>query len=465
MVKASPFNSEVPQVSYPLGLMYLASYLRSSQPDHEIELLDLRCHRKPLELLVERLDGMKPDIVAISALTAEGETLHRIAAIAKEHDPDSVVIVGGPHITACTSYVGEDGNIDVLVMGEGEETFVELVTAVQEGTGFRGIPGTAVLVDGRVEWGPARELIQDLDIIPYPAWDLVDIDVYSRFGRTGNVKRGRFLPLFTSRGCPFRCYYCCNVFGKTYRTRSAENVIGEVREIVDRFDVRDIEILDDIFNLDLERAKTICRGILDLDLLIAFPNGVRADRLDHELICLLAEAGTTNMAVAIETSSQRLQKKIGKNLDVDRVKQAVVWANEEGIMTVGYFMLGFPTETREEMLDTIEFAVNMDLFFASFFIVTPNPGTPLWDQVMGDTDLSTVRFSEYNVFSGYYNLTDLSGAELRKLQRLAYRRFYWRKKWKILGSLFRLRVDWRNAMWLWVRRMFGRGLLRSKKAD
>jgi len=464
MVKGASFNNEIPQVSYPLGLMYLASFLREKQDNHQIELLDLRCHKRPYTLYKDRLAEFSPRVIAISALTCEAESLHRTAEIAKTMNPECTVIVGGPHISACTSDVIQDLNIDILSIGESEETFAEIIAAIDQGESFEGIRGIAWRnSEGNIVWENPREPIQDLDTIPYPAWDIIDIDTYAKHGRAGNIKRGRFLPLFTSRGCPYGCFYCHNLFGKRFRARSPENVIGELRLMVEKYGVHDIEVVDDIFNLDLDRAKAICRGILDLNMLLVFPNGLRADRLDQELIHLMAQAGTTNLAVAVETASPRLQKTICKNLDLDRVKEAISWADSEGIITNGYFMLGFPSETAEEIRETIAYAEQTDLFFASFFIVTPYPGTPLWEQTMTETESTTLDFKSYNYLSGYFNLADVSETELRKLQREAYRRFYRKKRWKIIKTAFKLRLDWKNAAWLWFGRMRDQAQLRMKK--
>jgi anaerobic magnesium-protoporphyrin IX monomethyl ester cyclase len=462
LVKCSSFNREVPQYSYPLALMYIAAYLRSRNPGHEIEILDLRCSRDPFATLRERLYTFRPDVVGASALTCEAESMHAVAETTKASNPGTTVVVGGPHISACADDVMADQHIDVWAIGEGEETFCELIQVLEDGGDLQSISGIGCRDGGGTYIGQPREPIFDLDALPFPAWDLVDVDVYARLGRAGNLKRGRFLPLYTSRGCPYQCYYCHNLFGKRFRARSADNVIEEVQLIQERYGVRDLEVYDDIFNLDLDRAKSICRGLieLDFDVTLAFPNGVRADRLDRELVELLAEAGTTNLAVAVETASSRLQRKIGKNLALDRVHEAISWADNEGIITNGYFMLGFPTETKEEIRRTIAYAENTDLHFASFFIVTPYPGTPLWSEVMEDAGAATLDFRAYNYLSGYFNLSDLSSKELRTLQREAYRRFYTRKAFKILFSLPRLRIDWWNAAWLWWRRMLDRGTLR-----
>ena len=463
MVKGSSFNREVPQYSYPLGLMYMASHLRSNQPGHEIEILDLHCHRHPYSLLQKRLDDWDPQVVAISALTCEAESLHRISAMARKRNAETVIIVGGPHISACTNDVEKDINIDMLVIGEGETAFTELIRRISYGESISGIPSTALRVDGKMEWGTSGELISDLDSIPFPAWDLVSIKKYARMGRAGNTRRGRYLPIFTSRGCPYRCNYCHNVFGKKFRYRSADNVVEEIRQIVETFGITDIEIFDDGFNIDHDRAISICNKLLKLDLglSLAFPNGVRADHLDQELVTLLARVGTTNLAIGVETASPELQKIIGKNLNLEIAKKAITLADEAGIVTSGYFMLGFPGETVEQMQKTIAYAESTDLFFGSFFIVTPYPGTPIWEQTMSAVDSSDLNFSDYNYLSGYFNLSEISGSELRLLQKEAYRRFYSKKRWKILKSIFRLRIDFRNAAWLWFGRMRDKASLRA----
>ncbi len=467
MVKGSSFNREVPQYSYPLGLMYMASYLRSKQPYHEIEIMDLHCHRHPYDLLQKRLETWDPQVIAISALTCEADSLHRISAMARARNPLTVVVVGGPHISACTNDVEEDMNINMLVVGEGESAFSELIERLSNGDSISGIPGTALRVDGKMEWGVPGELISDLDSIPFPAWDLVDIKKYARMGRAGNTRRGRYMPIFTSRGCPYRCCYCHNVFGKTFNCRSAENVVEEIKQIVDTFRITDIEIFDDAFNINHDRAKSICNMLLELDLglSLAFPNGVRADHLDRELVNLLARAGTTNLAVGVETASPELQKAIGKNLNLESAKKAITLADRAGIVTSGYFMFGFPDETAEQIQETIAYAESTDLFFASFFIVTPYPGTPLWVQTMSTVDSSVINFSDYNYLSGYFNLGEVSGNELRRLQKEAYRRFYSKKKWKILKSIFRLRIDFRNAAWLWLGRMRDKARLKTYSSE
>jgi anaerobic magnesium-protoporphyrin IX monomethyl ester cyclase len=461
MVRCTAGRWEIRQFSYPLGLMYLTSYLRERQPDHHLEILDLSCHKNPDRALEERLRALDPHVVAVSAFTSEAENLHQVARAAKSHSTDAVVVAGGAHVSAWTDDVVEDQNVDVLAFGEGEETFDEIVTMVSNGNAPRGVAGTAWRTNGGTEFGPPREPIPDLDKLPFPAWDMVTIGSYARLPRSGNVKRNRYMPIFTSRGCPYKCAYCHRIFPKRFRSRSAENVLRELRMLVETYGIHDIEIHDDAFNLDLHRAKKICQGIIEggLDLSIAFPNGVRADRLDRELVSLLAQAGTTNMAVAVDTASTRLQKRMGRFLDITRVQDAIGWARREGITAIGYFMLGFPTETLEELEATIRFAVESELPFASFFIVTPYPGTPLWKETFGQARAPVRCYRDLNVFSGHFNLSQVDGRELRRLQRSAYWQFYRRRLPGILRMLPRLRVDWWNATRIALGRLTDRSTL------
>jgi radical SAM superfamily enzyme YgiQ (UPF0313 family) len=184
----------------------------------------------------------------------------------------------------------------------------------------------------------------------------------------------------TSRGCPYRCAYCHNVLGKKFRVRSPENILEEIKYIHDKFGITDFQIIDDIFNLDMDRAKKICDLIINsgMDLTFAFPNAIRADRVDEELVEKMAQAGTKFTSIAIETASPRIQKLIRKNLNLEKAFKAIHLFARVGIVTRGFFMMGFPTETEEEVLDTIEYAKRSRLCGATFFTVVYYPGTDLY---------------------------------------------------------------------------------------
>ena len=198
--------------------------------------------------------------------------------------------------------------------------------------------------------------IPDLDSLPYPDYSLVDLEAFSNQYLTFSAKIYQpHANILTTRGCAYRCMYCHHILGKKFRARSPENVLAEIRFLHERYGVTDFQIIDDIFNFDIDRAKTVCNLLIKsgLKLTLSFPNGVRGDIMDEELIDKMAEAGTKYVSYAVETASPRLQKLIRKNLDLDRVFRAIEYTAKAGIITRGFFMLGFPTETEAEALQSM----------------------------------------------------------------------------------------------------------------
>jgi radical SAM superfamily enzyme YgiQ (UPF0313 family) len=198
----------------------------------------------------------------------------------------------------------EEPSLDVVVRGEGENTIPELVD--KDNKNLSGIKGIAFRDDGRIVLTEPRPYIQDLDALPFPAWDLVDLKLYARFRSMASVGLRKYMTIFTSRACPYRCIYCHNLFGKNYRTRSPENVLNEMEILVKDHGVEEFEILDDIFNLDIPRAHAICDLIIKKKLKIgfSFPNALRGDRLPNDLLRKFKEAGLNFTSIAIETASR-----------------------------------------------------------------------------------------------------------------------------------------------------------------
>ena len=429
-------------ISPPLGILSLASALREwAGHRFEVEVLDMRLSRKPFRELARRLHEGKPDIVGFSTLSVESGEMHQAAGIVKRNAPYIPVIAGGPHATIFYDRVLEDPNIDYAVVGEGERSFAELADVLAEGGHPPPLPGVAHRRDGEIVFPGSRDPIEDVDSIPFPAWDLIDINSYSRrYDFVVGLGKGRNMGIFTSRGCPYRCVYCHNIFGKKYRARSPESVIEEIGLLVSRHGVREIQIFDDTFNLDRERVLKIARGIVaeGWNIRLAFPNGVRADLLDEEVLTWLRRAGTYYLVVAVETASPRLQKRIGKNLDPEKAREAIRIADRMGYFVKGFFMLGFPGETKEECEATIRFACDAPLCAASFFIVVPFERTPIRD-LYGS---SFNEGAETNFFHYFCTRSPIDtgqfGESLKKIQKKAYQRFYLRSPRRIVKSLARV---------------------------
>jgi anaerobic magnesium-protoporphyrin IX monomethyl ester cyclase len=415
----------------PLGFLSLIAMLRRHFPDRfEIKLVEQALYNLTTEQVRQRMAAFRPDLVCFSCLSVEADEMHELAAITKQLFPEVPVWVGGPHASVFYDWEIETGNVDAACIGEGEQTFIEMVQAWLEGRPLDGVPGLALSRGGQFATTAPRAPIADLDSLPLPAWDLIDLHRYDReWSMNGFVHSTPWAIIFTTRACPYQCIYCHCIFGKKVRKRSIENVMAELELLVKQHGVREIHIVDDIFNLDLERAKAICDRIIaqKLDIKIAFPNGLRGDRMDRELIRKLKKAGCYSITYAVETASPRLQKRIKKNLDLEKVREVIAWTDEEKMICRAFFMLGFPGETLEELKMTVDYAVSSRILHASFFTVVVYPRTGLFEmakEVYPEMDLST-QYSFFNLRywaeTPFY--TRATGIDLYKIQRNAYRAF------------------------------------------
>lgn len=425
----------------PLGLLSLASVLRHNFPDSfDIKLVEQAIYDISVSELRQAMEDYRPHLVVMSCMSVEAYEMREAAALSKSLFPDTPVWLGGPHATIFYDWELEAGNVDAICVGEGEETFKHMVRSFLEEKPLDDVPGLALRRDGEVIRTADRPPIEDLDSLPLPAWDLVDFKAYSRnTSMNAFVKASPWSLLFTSRACPFRCVYCHNIFGKKPRWRSVERVMDEIELLYHEHGVRELHIVDDIFNLDLARAKSICDEIVnrEISVNIAFPNGLRGDRMDRELVRKLRAAGAYTITYAVETASPRLQKLIKKNVDLEKLKEVIAWTDEEKIITQGFFMLGFPGETMEEMKMTIDYAVNSRLLRAWFFTVVVYPRTELFE--IAKREYPEFDFSGYNFFNLRYwaeepFYTSVTGTDVYKVQKNAYRRFFLRPR--IIAGIF-----------------------------
>ncbi|MBC8204626.1 B12-binding domain-containing radical SAM protein [bacterium] len=422
-------NSEVPSSAPPMGLLYLGAYLRE-YGRHEIEIYDARNLGSNLKQIGQAVKKSNPDIIGITAFSMEQKEAHQLAKLSKEIYPDRPVVIGGPYATSQPEDAMRDNNIDYAVIGEGERSGLRLFNMLENGGNPAEVNEIAFRNDDKVVRTNSVDYIIDLDEIPFPAWDLIDFESY--FGSEGGKRKTfnqhqmkeRVWQLITTRGCPYRCLYCHNLFGKMIRKRSVENVIEELKILKNKYNVEEIEIIDDIFNLDLVRAKEILRSIIaeKLDLKFCFPNGLRSDRFDEELLDLMKEAGAYRLVFAIESGSPRIQKLIRKNVKLDIAQKNIELAARRGFSIGGFFMIGFPTETEEEVMNTIKFALASKMVTATFFMVTPFPGTELHKLAL---DLGFELPAEYEHYQKVsLNVSKVPTVKLERLRQLALRKFY-----------------------------------------
>lgn len=424
------FNSTQP----PLGILYLISTVRRRFGDRvEIGYHDLRLSLEKPEKFAARVSG-RYDLIGISAVNHEADATHRLARALRELSPETIVVLGGPYGRSAPDRAMAAGGIDWIFRGESDLTFPRAIDEWFFGDRDLGsIPGLIWRRDRRGPFveNPGEDSIDDINALPLPAWDVVPFDLYARgFNMNGSLRAKRYAPLFTSRGCPYKCNYCHDIFGKTYRWRSVDSVMAEIELLTDKYGVREFQIVDDIYNLHKPRMREIARRVIARygrrKLTFTFPNGVRADIIDPADLPLLRDMGVYDMSIAIETVSPRLQKLIEKNLNVEHARRVIDAAADAGITTKGFFMLGFPTETLEEIERTIQFAVGSRLTMAHFFCVVPQQGTPIYDLALRESPdaVKKIAITDYHSRTPWYQVA--YGVDMQKIRRSALIRFYFR---------------------------------------
>ncbi len=427
LIKPRFLAPEFQTITQPMGLMYIGAVLKNA--GHDPRIHDCVIDYKNLKILRKTIQEWKPDFIGISIIVTELEQTKKIMTLIRTMVPGVPVIFGGPWPSAAPEDSIKTFGADYVVLGEGEKVFPELIAAIKQGCSVESIPGTASVISGQVKINPGRFLTEDeLNALPFPAWELLNHELYAKKPSGAGVGWRKYMAIVTSRGCPFQCVYCHRTMGKTFRKRAAESVLAEMEQLRFHQGFREFEIVDDCFNLDRERMHTILAGIRDRlgDVKLHFGNGLRADMLEPEDMLLFKQAGTVSAGFGIETSSPRLQKKIHKHLKIDKAVLVMNAAVKAGIYSTGFFMIGFPTETYEEAVSTVNFAVRSPLHSASFMLVTAFAGTELSAKAV---DIIKNRNETYNpremtYFTSSLNISAMSDSDLQKIYRRAYRRFY-----------------------------------------
>ncbi len=420
-----PYNSAVKSVvgvsSPPLGLAYLASVLRK---DHEVRIIDSNILEYSMEDLRRKLKSFNPDIVGITSVTPSIPQAYDVAKIAKEVREDSVVVVGGPHVTFLPEQtLRECKDVDVIVKGEGEKIAGELVTAIENGEPLENVRGIAFRKEDKVVNNKPMPFIKNIDKIPFPSRDLLPVEKYQ-------VNGTRYTAMITSRGCPFRCSFCSSsrLFGGCWRGRSPENVLDEMRVIYEDYDTKNIEFVDDTFTLNQKRAEQICDGIIKEGWDVSWGASSRVDTITRKLAEKMKKAGCWILFLGIESGCQRILDNIGKGITVEQIKRAVKVIKNAGIQVLGSFIIGFPEDTMESIKQTIDFAKSLNLDYAEFSILTPYPGSPIFNFALENDLLLTKDWSKYTAIEPVMKIRDITEKQLKSFLQKTYISLYLRPK-------------------------------------
>lgn len=378
---ARGWDGKLTSLPYPhTGVGYLIAYL--AQRGVECAVLDTSFHfANHREDIRQAVQTHSPDLVGLtlySNIVNEGKEV----VTAVRDVTDVPIVAGGPHISVTNKEFLEQTGVEFGVMADGELPLYRLVDALSKESGdgeFSRIPGLVFRNrDGAYAVQPNTELIHDLDQIPFPDLTKFDLQKYPAWRR-------KFYGLITSRGCPYACTYCAAplVTGRRFRTRSATNVVDEI-ELNVKKGFKRFGVGDDAFNVDLDRAKDVCRQIIDrkLDIVWDMGNGIRANTVDQEFFQLLKKAGCNFVGFGMEAGNEEILKKIKKGLTVDQMFAAVRYAREAGIGTAVNFILGHPGETYETALDTIRIAEQLPSSYVNIYGLIPFKGTEAYTSLM-----------------------------------------------------------------------------------
>ncbi len=407
--------------SPPLGLGYLASVLR--ERGFKVKVIDNLVERLSLNELIKKIKDSI--IVGISSTTPTFSTALKYAKEIKKRLPNVFVILGGVHVTFKPYDAIKNDFVDAVCIGEGEQTIVEVAERVEAGRSLRGVRGIIYREGDKIVENKRREFIEDLDSLPFPAFDLMPLEKYTVLGH-----KLEHFPMITSRGCPYSCRYCSSslFMGKRFRARSAENVVDEIQWLVDDFGAKHIAFGDDTFTLSKRRVLEICRELRSRGIEVEWSCSSRVDTVDYELLKEMKKAGCTAIYYGVESACESVLKYYKKRINLDDVKRVVDLTKRVGIQTICSFIIGAPIESLEDMKKTLKFAIKLDPDYAQFSILTPYPGTEIYDEAKRNGLLLTENYDYYTAGKPVLKNYFLSPKEIAKFLRYCYLRFYLRPK-------------------------------------
>ena len=439
-----------------LGLGYLAAQIRS---DHQVRIVDCIKEQLAGPQLLPVLEAFEPDVVGSQCYSMDLPNLKPVLQMVKDFNGDIATVVGGAHPTNAPDHTmkffGRD-LLDFIFVGEGEIGFPKFLEELDAfgGPDFKKVPGLGWMEERQLRINPGAQ-VADLDRLGMPAWDLIMPETYP-FSPHGVVcKNFPIAPIMATRGCPYMCTFCASA-GTKLRMRSVDLVLKEVKLLYHRHGIREFHMVDDNFTLDMNYAKEFSQALIRLNIGASWatPNGVRLDRLDKPLLELMREAGFYSIAVGIESGSDRIRVKMKKGSTIKKIRKDLQMVHEVGgIDVTGFFILGFPSETREDIEKTLQLSRELPLQRAAFHSFIPLPGTEIWREMEASGELDRVDWERYFFWAGAYVPQGMTRKELKGLHRKAFLLFYLRPLIILqnLKFMLRPRVVWYALRYLWRR--------------
>ena len=404
----------------PLGLGYLGAV--AEKEGHQVNIIDCQAEKLNYETFTARISQTPSDVIGVTATTLLYKSAMKLITIAKQAQPLAVTMLGGSHGTFWDeNALNEYPSLDIVVRREGERTFIELLEKLQAQTSLANVLGITFRNGDKIARNPDRPFIEDLDSIPFPAHHLMPLESLKRDGKI-------LFPLISSRGCVFWCDFCSTVrmFGRGYRWRSPKNVVDEMQLIHDKYGVKQVTFYDDAFTVDRNRVIEICDELHARKLDMMWDCGTRVDMVDRELLTTMRSAGCFAVWLGVESGSEAILGAMNKSIKLDQTRKAYKTAHEVGLMTIANVVLGFPGETEKTAKETIRFVKELNPDDVGFYVATPYPGTPMYEEVMKNGWLRVTDFDKYDTAGPTFETPSLSMEALSKLRYKAYQDFYLR---------------------------------------
>jgi anaerobic magnesium-protoporphyrin IX monomethyl ester cyclase len=444
--KLKKFSNPQPSI----GIAYIAAILR--EDGHTVKVVDAYVNGYNLEDIMEIIREFSPDVIGISVLTPSAEVVYEISRNIRGRFSDTIIVMGNLHASLFSNEILSANYADFIVHREGELTMAELLKALANKGNLEEIRGISFKRDGTILNNPMRPHIEDLDSLPFPAWDLFPLDKYSTDPRTA-VKRGVVeRQILATRGCPNQCTFCSSrterSLGGKYRMRNPKLVVDEMVFMYKNFGSEVFSFMDLAFPLVRSHAESFCNEIIrrGLNTKLKWVTECRVKPLDQELLNLMKKAGCVRLYLGIESGNDDTLRVLRKNFTTKDVMDAVRMAKRAGIEVDGMFMIGLPGETEETINQTIDFALELKVRYAIFNIFVPYPGCELWDKLSSQNKIQFNNWSDFTSYPTYsggipvYVPDGLSKEKLMDLQTKAMRKFYFRPRF-VLHELLNFKFD------------------------
>ncbi|HNW96969.1 MAG TPA: radical SAM protein [Bacteroidales bacterium] len=429
ITKQERYSSEIGNAGgdqIPLGIYYLASYLRLNHI--EIKVRDAEANKLSSQEIISEINSFSPKFVGISSTTV---AFHRAVEIAKEikkHFNDVIIILGGPHVTANPNHAMSFAEFDFGVLHEGEYTLIELIKTINENGDLKNVKGITYREQTNISINPLRAYIENLDQLPFPAFDLIDnINLYTP--PPSNYKTLPVVNMITSRGCPSQCTFCDNnIFGRKYRQRSAENIVEEIKLLRKNYNIREIAFVDDTFLIDKKRIYKLFELLDKENISFYWTCMSRINNTDYEFLNFIKSKGCWHISFGIESGDENILKLIKKNISLDKAKEVINWCKKLKIKTKGFFIIGHPTETIETIDKTIKLACRLNLDDIVVTINTPIPGSQQYTEAELYGSIDKTNWAEFNYWRPVFVPKGLTKEILLSKHKEIYRKFYLRPR-------------------------------------